>query len=99
LIPEASTPGLLVSLTRPRWVGWMTYALLGIASLAVIMSALAFGLGFGWAIALGVFPVVIHILEKKRNHALSAGPVLVIRPDQPWQLSFFSKETGLTDSI
>jgi len=99
LISEALPPGLLVPLTRPRWVGWLIWALLGIATLAVVFSALAIGLALTWSLALGFSLIPIHFFIQRRVQGLSRGRLLVIAPNLPWSLSFFSNESGLTDSI
>ena len=73
--------------------------MLCIASITLITSSLWSGLSVGWGLAFAGIPFLIHFLEQRRAQAWVAGRVLVIWPDKPWQLSFFSIEHGLTDSI
>ncbi|MDO9026071.1 hypothetical protein [Zwartia sp.] len=97
--PDSQVSGLLVSLTRPRWVGWLVGILLCIASLSLVTATIWSGWGIAWAIPIAMVPFVVHWLGQRRTQAIIQGRILVIWPDKPWQLSFFSEVSGLTDSI
>lgn len=99
MIPDTQVSGILVSLTRPRWVGWLIGTLLSIASLSLVTAAIWSGLSVWWSIPIGIIPFVVHIVGQLRTQAIIKGRILVILPSKPWQLSFFSEVSGLTDSI
>lgn len=55
--------------------------------------------GSPWLVLLvAISPILVHFLGQRLKPNLK-GRVLVVYPDQPWKLAFFSEETGLTDSI
>lgn len=97
--PPVSSSGLLVSLARPRWVGFLILGLLGVASLALTLSAYWSGLSIWWQAVALLTPFVLYALDERRSKAILRGRVLVIRSNNSWQLAFFSEDSGLTDSI
>lgn len=86
-------------MTPPRWVMGLTFVLLSLGACALLIS----GLWAGWspwiAVTLATIPFLVHFLGRWRNQPSLKGRVLVIFPDKPWQLAFFSEVAGLTDSI
>jgi hypothetical protein len=86
-------------MTPPRWVMGLTFVLLSLGACALLIS----GLWSGWnpwiVVTLAAIPFLVHFSGRWYNQPSLKGRVLVIFPDKPWQLAFFSEDTGLTDSI
>lgn len=86
-------------LTPPRWVAALTFMLLLSGACALVVSALWAGWSPWVAIALALIPLLVHFIGRLRSQTRLRGRVLVVLPDKPWRLAFFSEVTGLTDSI
>lgn len=72
--------------------------LLAAASIAMTTSAFWSGWNPWLVLVVAIIPILVHFLSQRLKPNLN-GRVLVVYPDQPWELAFFSEETGLTDSI
>jgi hypothetical protein len=99
LTAKQSLPELLVPLTPPRWVAVLTYVLLSLGACALVVSALWAEWSPWVAIALATIPFLVHFFGQWHNQTCYKGRLLVVLPDKPWQLAFFSEVAGLTDSI
>ena len=86
-------------LTPPRWVAAFTFVLLSLGACALVISALWAGLSPWVATILALIPFLVHFIGRWHHQTSLRGRVLVVLPDKPWQLAFFSEVTGLTDSI
>lgn len=86
-------------LTPPRWVAAFTFVLLSLGACALVTSALWAGWSPWVAIILACIPFLVHFIWRWHNQTNLKGRVLVVFPDKPWQLAFFSEVAGLTDSI
>lgn len=86
-------------LTPPRWVAAFTFVLLSLGACALVTSALWAGWSPWVAIILACVPFLVHFIGRWHNQTNLRGRVLVVFPDKPWQLAFFSEVAGLTDSI
>lgn len=91
--------GLIVPLTQPTWVKVATLVLLIIAALALVISSLWLEWPAWLAVSLALIPFLVHFLGNWRGQQGLKGRVLVVLPDQAWQLAFFSEANGLTDRI
>jgi hypothetical protein len=80
-------------------VAGLVFLLLLTSSLTFIISALWVGLA-PWAATLsGAIPILVHYVGLRRRQKAFEGRVLVISSEKPWQLAFYSEDSGLTDSI
>lgn len=86
-------------MTPPRWVMGLTFVLLSLGACALLISGLWAGWSLWIALTLAIIPFLVHFLGRWRNQPSLKGRVLVIFPDKPWQVAFFSEVAGLTDSI
>lgn len=96
---KQSLPGLIVPLNPPRWVTLLTFVLLSCGACALVVSALWAGWSPWIAVTLAAIPFLVHLVGRWYNQPSLKGRVLVVSPDKPWQLAFFSEVAGLTDSI
>jgi hypothetical protein len=96
---KQSLPELLVPLTPPRWVAAFSFVLLSLGACALVISARWAGMSPWLAITLAPIPFLVHFIGRWHNQTSLRGRVLVVSPDKPWQLAFFSEVAGLTDSL
>jgi type IV secretory pathway TrbD component len=80
-------------------VAGLVFLMLVTSSLAFVSSALWLGLAPWFAFLFGVIPFLVHYVALRPRQKAFEGRVLVISPEKPWQLAFYSEVSGLTDSI
>lgn len=99
MTPKQPLKGQLIPLTQPRWVTVLTLLLLSFSASCLVVSAFWVGWSAWIAFPLVIIPFSVNYFRRWRNQRNLQDRVLVVWPDQSWQLAFFSEVAGLTDSI
>ncbi len=95
----SSSSGLLVPLTQPGWVAVFRFVLLSVAAWAFVTSALWMEWNVWLAYSLATIPFLVHFFGRLKDGKSTQDRILHVYSEKPWQLSFFSKDARLTDSI